>query len=349
MTRLLRLFGIGALLLLLAPTVFAQQSAGIRSVSLTEDDVRGAAASGSLCFRPTTQWAYCYGVGQMVPGSLKITGVAQSGNKATVYGTFELESYPGEEVKGLSHLTRSDAGEWSCPDSKTVYARPVLREGSPGAAEDDGELWERKPAAAQAVWDPLEGFNRGVFKFNDYFFEWVMKPTCTIYNGYLPKGFRICVANAYANFQFPVRFVNNVLQGKICQAGTEVARFAINSTLGVAGMWDIAARDFCLTAHDEDFGQTLATWGACPGFYVVLPILGPSNVRDTIGMAADGATNPLSYFVTAPVNAGVKAGKVVNASSLRVHEYEDFKKSALDAYISMREAYREHRDEEIAR
>jgi phospholipid-binding lipoprotein MlaA len=354
MRLLLHFLRIGALLLLLAPTVFAgqRQPIVVKSGPLTEGDVQGAVMSSSLCFRPTSEWASCYGVGQMVPDSLKITGIMQSGNKATVYGTFELESMPEKEVKGISHFTRSDAGEWSCPDNKTVLARPVFRGGTDvsGGKVDTGDIAgdeENNSARVRTVWDPLEGYNRGVFKFNDFFFFWVMKPTCTIYNAYLPKGFRICIANAYTNFQFPVRFVNNVLQGKITEAGSEAARFAINSTLGLAGMWDIAARDFCLTPHDQDFGQTLAYWGACPGFYIVWPVLGPSNVRDTVGMAADGATNPLSYFTLTWVNAAVKGGKIVNGASLRLREYEDWRKSALDPYVSMREAYTEHRDDKL--
>lgn len=204
-------------------------------------------------------------------------------------------------------------------------------------------------AKTQAVNDPLEKINRGIFKFNDRFYFWVMKPTATVYSWYAPEGFRICVRNAFTNAQFPIRLVNNVLQGKMANAGTEIGRFVVNSTLGVGGMWDIAARDFGLNPHDEDFGQTLGSWGAGSGFYIVLPIFGPSNVRDTVGLGVDSVMNPMFWLAPAPISAGVKGGKTVNAISLRIGEYEDFKKSALDPYVSMREAYDQYRAEEMAK
>lgn len=212
-----------------------------------------------------------------------------------------------------------------------------------------GNNEERAAPAAEPISDPLEKLNRGIFKLNDRLYFWVMKPTATVYSWYFPEGFRICVRNAFTNFMFPVRFINNVLQGKFQYAGTEAGRFAVNSTLGFAGMWDIAARDFGLAVRDEDFGQTLGAWGAGSGFYIVLPVFGPSNVRDTVGLGVDSVMNPVFWLASTPVSAGVKAGKTVNSMSLRIGEYEDFKKSALDPYVSMREAYTQYRAEEMAK
>lgn len=214
-------------------------------------------------------------------------------------------------------------------------------------AADDSNNEEVPATKSSQVWDPLEGFNRGVFKFNDRVYFWVMKPSATIYKAYIPEGTRECLRNAFTNFAFPVRFVNNILQGKFSHAGSEVARFAINSTLGFAGFWDIASRDFGLKAYKEDFGQTLGYYGMGSGFYLMIPVLGPSNVRDTMGLAGDTFTMPLGYFVTTYVSASIKAGSTLNSASLHIGEYEDFKKSALDPYVSMRDAYFQYRAEQI--
>ena len=223
---------------------------------------------------------------------------------------------------------------------------PFVSQSLAFAAEDSNDEEATAPKS-EAVWDPLEGFNRGVFKFNDKVYFWVMKPTATVYKAYFPEGFRTCLRNAFTNFMFPIRFVNNVFQLKFDHAGTEVARFAVNTTLGFAGFWDIAARDFNLKAYNEDFGQTLGHYGVKPGFYLVLPVLGPSNARDSVGLAGDSFTMPLGYFVDLYVSASIKAGSALNSASLRLGEYEDFKKSALDPYVSMREAYQQYRAEQV--
>ncbi len=198
--------------------------------------------------------------------------------------------------------------------------------------------------------DPLEPFNRAMFTFNDRLYFWVLKPVSTGYGTVIPEGLRLCIRNAFDNILFPVRFVNNALQGKFKGAGVETGRFLINSTLGVGGLFDLASRDFGLEPYNEDFGQTLGHYGMQPYVYVVWPFLGPSTARDTIGIAADYALNPFFYLVPHWWGRGaVKSGEVTNDTSLRIGEYEDFKAVAIDPYVSMRDAFLSHRARQIER
>lgn len=210
------------------------------------------------------------------------------------------------------------------------------------------EALEEESGIVTKVNDPYEKFNRAMFTFNDRLYFWVLKPGGTVYAAYFPPGFRKSVRNAARNWVFPARFVNSVFQGKFDKAQTETARFVINSTLGVAGLFDFAQTNFGLKPQDEDFGQTLAVWGAGSGPFLVVPVLGPSNPRDLLGYGVDSAMDPIFWLpIDWWISPSVKAGKILNEASLRIGEYEDFKKAALDPYISLRDAYIQYRDNEI--
>jgi phospholipid-binding lipoprotein MlaA len=135
-------------------------------------------------------------------------------------------------------------------------------------------------------------------------------------------------------------------------AGTETLRFVLNTTIGVAGLFDPAKKRFNLEKQDKDFGQTLGIWGMGPVFYIDLPILGPSSLRDGLGYAVDTALNPQTYLTIYSVTAGfISTGgwvlDKVNEASLTLGEYEDLKKAALDPYIALREAYHQYRENKI--
>ncbi|SMC27730.1 phospholipid-binding lipoprotein MlaA [Desulfacinum hydrothermale DSM 13146] len=198
------------------------------------------------------------------------------------------------------------------------------------------------------VADPLEPMNRFFFHFNDKLYFWVLKPVAKVYGTILPPGVRIAIRNAYDNILAPVRIVNNLLQGKIKRCGVEIARFALNSTLGAGGMFDPAEQEFGLKAYDEDFGQTLGVYGMGHGIYINWPLFGPSSIRDTLGFGGDIFLDPTSYlYPPAGVYVGVKAVKVVNRTSLRLGEYEDLKASALDPYVALRDAYISYRHKQV--
>ncbi len=198
-------------------------------------------------------------------------------------------------------------------------------------------------APSPALRDPLEPVNRVFFVFNDKAYFWVMKPVAQGYRAVVPEGVRVSVRNFFSNIATPIRFVNALLQGKFKDSGIELLRFTINSTIGIGGLFDVARKDFHLDRRDEDLGQTLGVYGLGHGAYVVLPLLGPSSLRDTAGLAGDAFLDPVNYLDDLAVIAAVKAFKAENDLSLTIGDYEDLKKASVDPYAAVRDAYAQHR------
>jgi phospholipid-binding lipoprotein MlaA len=196
--------------------------------------------------------------------------------------------------------------------------------------------------AKPKVSDPLEGMNRAFFNFNDRFYFWFLRPAAQGYSKVAPQPARVCFGRFFANVQYPVRLLNNLLEGKFENAGVETGRFLINSTVGVAGLFDSAA-GWKPQGPPADFDQTLGFYGVRPGMYFDWPLLGPSSARGTAGLLADGALAPWSYIDGFGVSIGVPAFNILNSTSLRLGEYESFKKATLDPYVAMRSAYLENR------
>lgn len=203
---------------------------------------------------------------------------------------------------------------------------------------------EKKPIA-----DPLEPFNRAMFVFNDKMYFWVLKPVARGYGYVVPEPGRVAVKRFFSNLYTPVRLVNSVLQFKFKHAGTELSRFAINTTVGVLGFTDPARDKWDIYIHKEDFGQTLGFYGSGPGFYLVLPVLGPSSLRDGVGMVGDFFLDPLNYIYADKklTRLSIEAYERVNSVSLLIGEYEDIKETAIDPYIFIRDAYHQHRESYI--
>lgn len=197
--------------------------------------------------------------------------------------------------------------------------------------------------------DPLEPWNRIMFTFNDRFYFWVFKPFATGYNAVIPEDFRICFKNAFNNVTMPVRFINNLFQLKFENAGVELARFLINSTAGFGGLVD--ASDYInLKPRDEDFGQTLGWYGIDHGLYLVWPFLGASSARDTVGMAGDSFMNPINWLLPgAEWVFAAGAYRYTNDQSLRLGEYEDLVRAAVDPYESVKDAYAQYRRKQVAK
>lgn len=197
-------------------------------------------------------------------------------------------------------------------------------------------------------YDPLEPMNRLFFEFNDKLYYWVLSPLNTAYSAVVPGDIRYSIGNFVNNIAAPIRFVNSLLQLKLNDAGVVLSRFLINSTLGVYGFGDPALIEFGLTPRQEDFGQTLGYWGVGEGLYLCLPVIGPSNVRDTVGFATDAYTHPMVYFVDdILVSGGYYTVSRVNLLSLNPDVYEDLKKYSLDPYVSMRQVYLDYRRKKI--
>ena len=197
------------------------------------------------------------------------------------------------------------------------------------------------------VADPLEPLNRIMFNANDTLYFWVFKPCVQTYKAVVPEPARTGVRNFFHNLTTPVRYVNCLLQGKGDSADTELRRFLVNTTAGVLGFGDPARDQYGLEPTQEDLGQTLAIHGLDQGFYIVWPLLGPSTVRDSLGMAGDAFLNPVRYVEPTETSIYISAEKGINEGSFHVGEYEDFKSAALEPYIAMREAYIQYRNKKI--
>lgn len=203
-------------------------------------------------------------------------------------------------------------------------------------------------SAPQAEHDPgdrLESGNRKAHAFNDKLDDVVLKPVSDTYLRAVPQPVREATSRFFDNLLYVDTILNDFLQGKLLQGGSDLARFGVNSTLGVLGLFDVAT-PMGLPRHKEDFGQTLAVWGAGRDEYVVYPVLGPSGVRDTGGIAVSLLTNPIVYLAP-PI--GIPLG-VMSAIDLRARR-EGFVKfrdqAALDPYLFTRESYRQNRIYEI--
>jgi len=187
-----------------------------------------------------------------------------------------------------------------------------------------------------------------VFTFNDRLYFWVLKPVAEGYSAVLPEPARVSVGNFFSNLRAPIRFVNCVLQANLIGASTELFRFMLNSTIGLAGLFDPAGgEEIGLLRQDEDFGQTLGTYGVGQGFYIVWPFLGPSSPRDTLGMIGDYFSYPISYLDPWEVWLAVRGYQAINDTSLQIGDYEAIKEAAIDPYLSVRNAYIQYRQKKV--
>lgn len=211
----------------------------------------------------------------------------------------------------------------------------------PSLDEDDDYL----DSVGQVVADPLEPWNRAMFTFNDFLLDRVGRPISRGYVKVTPKFFRTGVKNFFHNLAFPVRFVNNLMQGRGKAAGVEMSRFVLNTTAGLGGLFDVAAHHKPIVPVEdaEDFGQTLGVWGIGEGFYIVWPVLGSSTVRDTVGIAGDYFLTPTSYVSPWELSLGIKALKTVNELDDVLDLYDSLKRSSVEPYSSVRDAYVQHR------
>jgi phospholipid-binding lipoprotein MlaA len=196
--------------------------------------------------------------------------------------------------------------------------------------------------AANETSDPLEPFNRGIFWFNDKADVYVLEPVAKGWDWLAPDPVQTSLSNFFENLRFPLNFVNNLLQGKIQPGIIDVGRFTVNTTVGVLGFFD-PATGWGLEPHNEDFGQTLGVWGVPPGPYLVLPLMGPSNIRDGTGLLVDSFIAVYPWLVELPYTLAATSVRTVNDRSLVLEEVREIRRSALDYYVFVRNAYTQHR------
>jgi len=192
--------------------------------------------------------------------------------------------------------------------------------------------------------DPWEGFNRSVFTFNDTLDRAVLKPVARGYRWATPQPVQTGVGNFFSNLGEIRTTLNSLLQGKPGNAGRSTSRFLINSTVGIAGLWDVAT-PMGVSAEREDFGQTLGVWGVSEGPYLVLPLLGPSTVRDTGGLPLDMVTYPVYYVENDKVRYGLTALRIVDVRAGLLDQEELIQG---DRYTFIRDAYLQRRRFEVS-
>jgi phospholipid-binding lipoprotein MlaA len=221
-----------------------------------------------------------------------------------------------------------------------VTALPALAQDQPPPPHPPGET-------TQVYSDPLAPFNEKMFWFNLKLDHYVVHPVAEGYAKVAPVPVRESVGRFFDNINFIPRFANNLFQLRFPQAGGEVARFGINTTLGVAGLFDPADHWFGLKENPNDFGLTMGHYGVPSGPYLVLPGIGPSTIRDAVGYAADGSMWPLPYFVPwyiyIPAGAGKTAIEAVNYRSLHLDLFEQVDRYAVDLYGAVQDGYLQRR------
>ncbi|QSZ43096.1 VacJ family lipoprotein [Sulfurimonas aquatica] len=222
---------------------------------------------------------------------------------------------------------------------------------------EDEELFEEfaDETDIEEIYDPFMRYNEVMTTFNDVVFENFFNPLAKGYKYVIHQEIRESVNNFFHNILFLPRFANNILQAKFKNATEETGRFVINSTIGVLGLFDVAKSQFNLEKHEEDFGQTLGFYGVGSGPHIVLPILGPSNLRDMLSLFPDALLSPINYDKsvcytitdTWPEYIAVSAYNEINSLSLNLGEYEKLKKDAITLYPFLRDVYEQHRVKQI--
>jgi len=198
--------------------------------------------------------------------------------------------------------------------------------------------------------DPYEHLNRKVFAFDQKLDKYVVGPSAYAYIKTVPEPARISIHNFLLNLDLPVTFANDLLQGEMNRAGQTLGRFAINSTLGLGGLFDPASQNFDIPYHQEDFGQTLGTWGVGEGPYMVLPFLGPDPPRDSFGQVVDIFMDPTTYIKLREhfwYSAGHEYFVIVDTKSRNYDTLQNIQRGSVDYYASVRSLYRQMRNNDI--
>ncbi|MEA1956497.1 MAG: VacJ family lipoprotein [Campylobacterota bacterium] len=195
--------------------------------------------------------------------------------------------------------------------------------------------------------DPLSGYNNIMTNYNDKFYMNIYFPIVDKYTEAIPEDGRLSISNFFENIKFPIRFLNNIAQLKFTNAFEESSRFVINSTIGIAGLFDVADTSFDIKQHSEDFGQTLGFYGVGSGFHIVLPFLGPSNLRDSLSLIVDCQAHPTNYSLNLSQSIAYHSLYSINDSSFNAKTYKNFKEDAIELYPYLKNIYEQHRESEI--
>ena len=230
-------------------------------------------------------------------------------------------------------------------DSKDPSIK-IQKKTSPAPSDDDLNEYSRVATIA----DPAEPLNRGTFWLNHQLYNYILRPVSKAYEFVLPSPARKAIHNVFDNVEYPVRVVNHVLQFEFKRADLETRKFVVNSVAGVGGILRVSDRiPELANIPPADTGQTFAKWGIGHGAYVVLPVLGPRSVRDTVGMAGDYALNPISWLsyggVTSATTLAISGPSAARNMNEKINLYDASTQNAIDPYIAVRSGYIQYREQ----
>lgn len=211
-------------------------------------------------------------------------------------------------------------------------------------ADENFDDFESEYKSYDEVFDPLSGYNKIMTNFNVAIYDFAFNPVLNAYNTITPRFFRLAARNFFDNLLSPLRFVGNVLQFKFKEAGEEFKRFTANTIMGFGGLMDPASK-MGLKKHPADLGLVLGHWGVGGGFHIVLPILGPSNLRDTLSLPATWYSTPTAYLNPTSLSVGVGAYSFTNELSFRLDEINELYRNTPKLYPFLRDAYEQRRKE----
>jgi len=259
------------------------------------------------------------------------------------------ENEPDED--GGRALSAAGSADLPLPDTapghEALDVRPAAESSATEASPLAREPWAPETQREDQDYDPWEPFNDRVFAFNhDVLDRFALKPAATAWDKFLAPDVRQALGRAVDNLAMPRRVVNHVFQGNVPSAAREVARFVLNTTVVLVGLFDVAARAG-LEKKEADTGQTLGVYGIGPGPYLVVPLLPPLTVRDAIGFGVDSLLDPIGFFAPLLASAGTTAGKTVNERSLNLALFQDVEDSVLDLYSAVRNGYLQRRQRDI--
>lgn len=252
-------------------------------------------------------------------------------------------------LAGCSTATEAPLQSYDASQRPTVCVADGTAADSPGlgAAADVNDLYvEESEVETAEINDPLEDVNRATFAVNDAADRYLLGPVARGYGYITPQPAKAALRRAISNLGAPSRLVNDLLQGEFTNAGTTGGRFLVNSTAGVAGLFDVAD-DFCLEHHDSDFDQTLQVYGAGTGPYVVLPLIGPNSVRGTVGFVGDIFLDPLGQLLPTSANLAIGGSEAITTREAYDEQIETLRETSLDHYAAVRSIYTQHRDNQV--
>ncbi|MHC8509264.1 MAG: MlaA family lipoprotein [Rhodospirillales bacterium] len=281
--------------------------------------------------------------------------------EARVLGSTEMLRKTGFALTCAAFLTAAASpsalaewGEWD--DDEVVLGRAVYlaEETTPDITIEEMLLSQTDDDDDFDDNDPLEDFNRVIFDVNEFLYDVTLRPVAYVYNNFLPDHLRYMLGNLYDTFSLPVTIANNLLQFEFDRAADASARLLLNGVFGFGGLNDLAV-EAGIEHHSEDFGQTLAVWGVPEGFYLVLPVFGPSSPRDAVGkFLVDGYFNPMTYYMKVnehprdSIAAALRIGGGVHQFADVVDELDDIKKTSIDYYAAVRSLYRQKRASDVS-